>query len=174
MLWLYLLGAVTVLVIALRRVLRRQAPLNDELYSSKVAIEHVHSGVCWVRADGIVGFVNQSLADSFGDKADLVGHEWYLMFPRAERESVRQAYERMLLAGIATFDACIETATGAQHPVNVRLVAVHDHKMRFVGHHCMIDDKSRERDLERQLQALAAALQPQPSALPDPTAGERG
>ena len=61
-LWLYLLGAVTVLVIALRRVLRRQAPLSDELYSKQVAIDHVHSGVAWVRADGTVGSVNPALA----------------------------------------------------------------------------------------------------------------
>jgi PAS domain S-box-containing protein len=173
MLWLYLLAAVTVLVISLRRVLLRQAPLSDELYSSKVAIEHVHSGVCWVRADGIVGFVNQSLADSFGNKAELVNHEWYLMFPRGERDAVRQAFEKMLLSGIATLDTAIETASGAHHPVNVRLVAVHDHKMRLVGHHCMIDDKSRERDLERQLQALSAALERQPDGAPVPGANAR-
>jgi uncharacterized protein (DUF1501 family) len=39
MLWLYLLFAVTILVIVLRRVLRRQTPLTDELYSKKVAID---------------------------------------------------------------------------------------------------------------------------------------
>ena len=58
MLWLYLLGAVTGLSIALRRVLRRQKPLNDELYSTKVAVNHVQSGVAWVRADGKIGSIS--------------------------------------------------------------------------------------------------------------------
>ena len=51
-LWFYLLGLSVLLVIALRRVLARQAPLSDELYSKTVAIEHVQSGVAWIRADG--------------------------------------------------------------------------------------------------------------------------
>jgi hypothetical protein len=62
MLWLYLLGAVTVLVIALRRVMQRQMPLSDELYSTKVAFDHLQSGVAWVRGDGTLGTVNSSLA----------------------------------------------------------------------------------------------------------------
>ncbi len=48
----------------LRRVLRRQAPLSDELYSKQVAIDHVHSGVAWVRADGTLGSVNPALAEA--------------------------------------------------------------------------------------------------------------
>lgn len=163
MLWLYLLAAVTVLVISLRRVLLRQAPLSDELYSSKVALEHVHSGVCWVRADGQVGFVNHSLAESFGspgkpvDQAKLVNQDWYRMFPAEERAVVQGHYEKMLLAGIATLDTHIQTAGGAQLPVNVRLVAVHDHKMRLVGHHCMIHDESRGRNRSQDRQAAGSS-----------------
>ena len=108
MLWLYLLGAVTFLVIALRRVLQRQKPLNDELYSNKVAIEHVHSGVGFVKADGKFGFVNQSLADSLRSKPeDLIDHEWYMMFPQRERNRVKEAYTQMLLQGIATLGIVI-------------------------------------------------------------------
>lgn len=159
MFWLYLLAAVTVLVISLRRVLQRQAPLTDELYSSKVAVEHVHSGVGWVRADGVLGSVNQSLSDSIGAKpGELLEHEWYLMFPRQERGRVKETYTQMLLAGIASVDTLIERGDGTQRPVNIRLVAVHDHKMRLVGHHCMVHDESRARSLEQQVQNLAQAL----------------
>jgi PAS domain S-box-containing protein len=159
MLWLYLLAAVTVLVISLRRVKLRQAPLSDELYSSKVAVEHVHSGVGWVRADGLVGSVNQSLFDSIGAKpGELLEKEWYAMFPRSERARVNEAYTQMLLAGIASLDTLIERGDGVLRPVNVRLVAVHDHKMRLVGHHCMIHDESRARSLEQQVQDLSEAL----------------
>ncbi len=159
MLWLYLLAAVTVLVISLRRVVQRQKPLNDELYSSKVAVEHVHSGVGWVRGDGVLGSVNQSLADSIGAKpGELLDHEWYLMFPRQERARVKEAYTSMLLSGIATLETLIERGDGAQRPVNLRLVAVHDHKMRLVGHHCMIQDESRARSLEQQVLDLSQAL----------------
>jgi PAS domain S-box-containing protein len=159
MLWLYLLAAVTVLVISLRRVVQRQAPLSDELYSSKVAVEHVHSGVGWVRADGILGSVNQSLSDSVGAKpGELLDHDWYQMFPRQERSRVKEAYTQMLLAGIASIETLIERGDGVQRPVNVRLVAVHDHKMRLVGHHCMVHDESRSRSLEQQIKDLSQAL----------------
>lgn len=159
MLWLYLLAAVTVLVISLRRVVQRQAPLSDELYSSKVAVEHVHSGVGWVRGDGMVGSVNQSLSDSIGAKpGELLDHDWYLMFPRQERSRVKDAYTTMLLSGIASVDTLIERGDGTQRPVNLRLVAVHDHKMRLVGHHCMVHDESHERSLQRQIQDLSEAL----------------
>jgi len=158
MLWLYLLAAVTVLVIALRRVLQRQAPLSDDLYASKVAVEHVYSGVAWVRQDGVVGSVNQALADEFGAKSDLLEHEWYLMFPASERPRVKEAFTQMLLAGIANVDTLIEPADGRHQPVHLRMVAVHDHKLRLVGHHCIIHDSSRERGLEKQIQQLSLAL----------------
>ncbi len=159
MLWLYLLAAVTVLVISLRRVVQRQAPLSDELYSSKVAVEHVHSGVGWVRGDGMVGSVNQSLSDSIGAKpGELLDHDWYLMFPRQERFRVKEAYTTMLLSGIASVDTSIERGDGTHRPVNLRLVAVHDHKMRLVGHHCMVHDESHARSLQQQIQALSEAL----------------
>jgi PAS domain S-box-containing protein len=159
MLWLYLLAAVTVLVISLRRVVQRQAPLSDELYSSKVAVEHVHSGVGWVRADGMVGSVNQSLADSIGAKpGELLDRDWYLMFPPPERARVKEAYAAMLLAGISRLDTQIDSDDGSERRVNVRLVAVHDHKMRIVGHHCMIHDESREQSLAQQVRNLSEAL----------------
>lgn len=155
MLWLYLLGAVTFLVIALRRVLRRQKPLSDELYSSKVAIEHVHSGVGYVKADGNFGFVNQSLADSLRARPnDLVGHEWYMMFPQRERSRVKDAYTQMLLQGIASLDTTMERSDGTLASVHLRLVTTHDHKMRFLGHHCLVLDFSREHDLEAEIERL--------------------
>lgn len=158
MLWLYLLAAVTVLVIALRRVVRAQAPLTDELYSNRVAVEHVYSGVAWIRHDGMVGSVNQALADEFGGKSDLLDHEWYLMFPAHERPRVKDAYTQMLLAGIANLDTMIESADGGNQVVHLRMIAVHDHKMRLVGHHCIFHNSSRERALERQIQQLSVAL----------------
>jgi PAS domain S-box-containing protein len=159
MLWLFLLAAVTLLVINRRRILRQITPLNDELYSSKVAVEHVHSGVGWVRADGKVGSVNQSLSDTIGAKPGaLLEHDWYLMFPRPERPRVNDAYSQMLLAGIASMDTLIERGDGSLRPVNLRLVAVHDHKMRLVGFHCMVHDESRARSLEQQVQDLSEAL----------------
>jgi PAS domain S-box-containing protein len=159
MLWLFLLAVVTVLVINRRRIIRSITPLNDELYSSKVAVEHVHSGVGWVRADGKVGSVNQSLSDTIGAKpGELLEHDWYLMFPRYDRPRVNEAYTQMLLAGIASIDTHIERGDGVLRPVNARLVAVHDHRMRFLGFHCLVHDESRARSLEQQVQDLSEAL----------------
>jgi PAS domain S-box-containing protein len=159
MLWLYLLGAVTVLVIALRRVLRRQKPLDDELYSKKVAIDHVQSGVAWVRADGAIGFVNRALAAALNAKPeDLQGHDWLLMFPQRERARIREAYSNALLLGITTLEARAERTDGSLAYLNLVLVAVHDHKMRFVGHQCLAIDRTLERELQEQVRELTEAL----------------
>lgn len=159
MLWLFLLAAVTFLVISRRRLRLLVKPLDDALYSTKVAVDHVHSGVGWVRADGIVGSVNQSLADSMALKpSDVVNRDWYLMFAPEERGLVREAYAQMLLAGIASAETAIQRGDGTSHPVNLRLVAVHDHRMRLVGHHCLLHDQARQRDLESQIRNLSQAL----------------
>lgn len=159
MLWLYLLGAVTLLVISRRRLRLRIIPLDDAVYSSKVAVEHVHSGVAWVRADGKIGSVNQSVVNSMGAKAsELMDRDWYSMFASEERGRVKDAYTQMLLAGIASIETTIARNDGSTRPVDLRLVAVHDHKMRLVGHHCMLQDRAQQRDLESEVLRLSEAL----------------
>jgi PAS domain S-box-containing protein len=159
MLWLYLLAAVTVLVIVLRRVLQRLKPLDDQLYSSRVAIDHVQSGVAWVRADGTIGSMNLSFAATIGVKPEeLVGHDWMLLFPQRERAKVRELHSQLMLLGIAATDTCVERANGSLAWLKMMLVAVHDSKTRFVGHHCLTEDRTRERQLEEKVQELAAAL----------------
>jgi PAS domain S-box-containing protein len=155
MFWLYLLGAVTVLVIALRRVMQRQTPLSDELYSTKVAFDHLQSGVAWVRRDGTLGMVNSSLAATFAaDPKGFVGRDWLTIFPKMEQERVKEAYSQMLLAGRTQFDTYGQRADGTCASLNVLLVAVHDHKMRFVGHHCLVLDSTRTRILEDRVKEL--------------------
>ena len=165
MLWLYLLGAVTFLIIVLRRVLKRQKPLYDELYSTRVAIKHVHSGVAWIQANGNVGFMNESLGNLVVAKdVEIAGREWYTLFPTAEQARVREAYTQMLLAGIASLDTLLERPGQQPLAVNLRLVAVHDHKARLVGHHALIHDVSRERALEDQLRRLESAVRRESAA----------
>jgi PAS domain S-box-containing protein len=155
MLWLYLLGAVTVLSIALRRVLHRQTPLSDELYSTKVAFEHLQSGVAWVRADQTLGAVNASLANTLStDAKSLVGRSWLEMFPAEERDRIAESYSAMLLAGKTEFDAYGRRADGTYAWLNVLLVAVHDHAMRFAGHHCLVLDSTHTRILEDRVKEL--------------------
>lgn len=156
MFWLFLLGAVTSLIIVLRRVLRRLKPMNDELYSSRVAIDHVQSGVAWIRADGKLGSVNQSLTESLGLKStELVGVDWLKLFANADRDRASQAYSQMLLQGKTWFDARgarkADAAPKDAAWLDVLLVAVHDHRMRFVGHHCLIRDCTAEIELEARL-----------------------
>jgi PAS domain S-box-containing protein len=153
MLWLYLLGAVTFLIIVLRRVLRRQEPLNDELYSKNVAVEHVHSGVAWVRGDSTIGSVNPSLAGIFNQAPrDLIGRHWLMLFEDRDRPRAQEAQAQTLLAGMTSFDARGARPGGSPAWINVRLVAVHDHRMRFAGHHCLIEDRTRLHELERQVE----------------------
>jgi len=160
MLWLYLLGTVTILVIALRRVLRRQTPLIDEIYSTRVAIKHVHSGVAFVQADGKIGFGNESLAELTANRVDeLINRDWYSLFPASEHNRIREAYTQMLLSGIASMDTVTERSGGGHNvAVNLRLVSVNDGKARLVGHHALLHDISRERELEKQLRQLSQAV----------------
>src|SRR5712692_3062460 len=99
MLWLFLLGAVTLLVIAVRRVLRRQQPLDNELYSKKIAIDHIHSGVAWVGEDGTIGSLNPSLAGTFGARyGELDGRDWRALFLKSDQARVEERYRQALLA----------------------------------------------------------------------------
>ncbi len=167
MLWLYLLAVVTILVIILRRVLRREMPLNDELHSKRVALDHVHSGAAWVRLDGQIGSMNPALIVSLGlRKDDLVGKDWYLLFAPRERANVKEAYAQMLLNGIANLDTQTERADGSMIMQNLVLVAVHDHNTKFVGHHCLTVDRTREKTLESQVLQLTRALE-HLNAVPD-------
>jgi PAS domain S-box-containing protein len=164
-LWLYLLGAVTFLIAALRRVLHRQIPLSDEIYSKQVAIDHVHSGVAWVRSDRRVGSINPALAKTLGLlPKELLGREWDTFFPLRDRPKVLEAYSQALLGGKATLVTEAERPDGTRAQVRVLLVTIHDHKSRLVGHYCLMEDRSRELELEQQVQQLSApATAPQPS-----------
>lgn len=142
MLWLYLLGAVTFLTIVVRRLLRRQNPLLDEVFSKRIAIDHVHDGVAWVTADGRIDYVNPALARMLDASAEqLKGRPWFEMFVRDERTRLDDAYSQMLLAGKATMDGNVIDSRGAVVRRNVLMVAVHDHKMRLAGHHCIVHDR---------------------------------
>jgi PAS domain S-box-containing protein len=155
MLWLYLLGAVTVLCIALRRVIHRQTPLSDEVYSTKVAFDHLQSGVAWVGGNGTLRMANSSLAATLSsDPKTLLGRDWLSIFPKEERERVREAYNQMLLLGRTEIETYGQRADGTFAWISVLLVAVHDHKMRFVGHHCLVLDSTRTRLLEERLHVM--------------------
>jgi PAS domain S-box-containing protein len=159
-LWLYLLAAVTVLLIALRRVLHRQAPLSDELFSKQVAIDHVHSGVAWVRSDGTVGSINPALAKTIGAlPKEILGQHWEKLFPENERAHVREAYSRALLGGKISISTVAQRTDGSQARVDVLLVTIHDSKTRLVGHYCLMDDRTRELELEAHVEKLVTALE---------------
>ena len=174
MFWLYLLATVTILTIALRRVMQRQKPLTDEAFSRAVAFEHVHSGIAWIQNDGAVGSMNASFAGILGmEPKEAIGLNWYKLFAALDKPLLEQAYSRMLLAGKETVAVNgrnsfrhIEDAEGGQTGVSVRqpdldllMVAVHDHKMRFIGHHCLVADRRRERALEAQIRDLRGRLE---------------
>ncbi len=151
-LWVYTLGLSTLLGIAFRRERLKHIPLSDELYSKSVAIDHVQSGVAWIRSDGLVRTVNESLASllSFAPR-ELNGRTWYELFEPGERSALEEAYSRMLLIGKTSLQTRVKRADGTLAEVDVLMVAVHDHKSRLIGHYCMLADRSRERSLERQL-----------------------
>ncbi|HTD44224.1 MAG TPA: PAS domain-containing protein [Bryobacteraceae bacterium] len=162
-LWLYLLALVTFLTIALRRVLRRQIPLSDELHVKTVAIEHVHSGVAWVRPDGTIGSINASFAATLNAvPRELVGRDWYEIFSQQDRVRMKEAYSQMLLLGKANLEVHAKRTDGTYAGLEVLLVAQHDHKSRFIGHHCLAADRTRERLLEEQIRELTEDAEQHP------------
>ena len=146
MLWLYLLGVATFLGIVVRRLMRLQKPLNDELYSKRVAIDHVSSGVAWVSTNGNLYSLNTSLSQMLGaSQESLKGSNWLLMFAKDERHRLQEGYSQMLLSGIASLDTRLLDTFGGESDREVVLVAVHDHKTRFMGHHCIVERVISER-----------------------------
>jgi PAS domain S-box-containing protein len=164
-LWVYLLGLSVLLGIALRRVWAAQNPLKDEVYMKNVAIEHVQSGVAWVRADGTVRSINQSLATTLAAvPRELVGREWYELFAVQDQPAIQEAFSQLLLLGKATIEVRGRRRDGTYAGLEMLMVAIHDHKMRFVGHHCLVVDRTREKVLEAQLADLSKNLDRQTSA----------
>lgn len=165
-LWVYLLGLTVLLAIALRRVVAQQNPLKDKVYTTTVAIEHIQSGVAWIRADGKIRSINASFASALGaDPKKLAGLDWYELFVEQDRARMQEAYSQMLLLGRATLEAQGRRLDGAQSALEVLMLAIHDHKMRFVGHHCLVVDRTREKVLEAQVEELAKSLEQGAGAL---------
>lgn len=164
-LWVYLLGLTVLLVVALRRVLASQDPLKDEVYRRTVAVEHVQSGVVWVSSDGKVSSVNASFANTLGgEPKSILGHDWYEIFAPRDHSKMEEAYSQMLLLGKANVQVHGRRLDGSYSALEVLMVAIHDHKMRFIGHHCLILDRTRERVLEAQLEEITQKLEFQRSA----------
>lgn len=154
-LWVYMLGLSTLLYIALRRMKAHQAPLQDEVYLKNVAIEYVQSGVAWIRSDGSVGSTNQAMANTLNAAPrELVGMDWYGLFASQDRGRLQEAFSQMLLLGKATIDVHGCRMDGTYAWLELLMVAIHDHKMRFIGHHCLVADRSREKVLEQQIEEL--------------------
>jgi PAS domain S-box-containing protein len=169
-LWLCLLGAATVLTIAVRRGWRRATPLDDEVYLNNVAVENLQSGVAWVGVDGNIGFVNQAFATALGvSPADIVGRNWYGVFTGHDRFRIEEVYRQMQAAGLASFE--VTGSRGSKAPLDLLLVAVYDEKKHFRGHHCILADRVRERELEERLRELTEASEhasPQDPEAPAP------
>jgi PAS domain S-box-containing protein len=159
MLWLYLLGIVTVLSISVRRLLRKQKPLNDEVFSHRVAIDNVSSGVAWIPADGQLHTVNPALAEMVGTtQNELSRLSWLEIFPESERATVEEKFSQMLLAGRASMEVPTRDSHGEETLRTVLLLAVHDHKMRFMGHHCIVERIIEEEPVLRVSTARFATL----------------
>ncbi len=152
MFWLYLLALTTFLGIAVRRLLRRQKPLIDDLYAKRLAIEHVHDGVAWVTAGGRINYLNPALAQMLETTPErLRDRPWFDLFAPSERGRIQDAYSQMLLAGKAELDARVVDSHGTVSLRSLLIVAVHDHKMRLAGHHCILNDHAIEQRGEEQL-----------------------
>jgi PAS domain S-box-containing protein len=165
-LWVYLLGLSVLLVIALRRIKAQQDPLKDEVYTTTVAFEHVQSGVAWIGATGKIRSINASFANALGgEPKKLTGRDWYELFAQQDRDKIQEAYSQMLLLGRATLDAHGRRLDGGHAGLEVLMVAIHDHKMRFVGHHCLVVDRTHEKMLEAQVEELTKILEQRASAV---------
>jgi hypothetical protein len=66
---------------------------------------------------------------------------------------------RKLLLGRATLEAHGRRLDGTHSGLEVLMVAIHDHKMRFMDHHCLVVDRTREKVLKAQVEELTKNLE---------------
>jgi PAS domain S-box-containing protein len=159
MLWLSFLAAVTILALVLREVLLPQIRPRGDRYSNRVAIDYLNTGVAWVGPDDKICAVNAALPRVLeAAEEDLVGHNWYEMFVPEDRERVREAVRQMLLTGKASVEARGVRPNGAVAWLELSLVAVHDHKARLLGLHCLAEDRTRQHELEERVDQLTRQL----------------
>jgi PAS domain-containing protein len=105
-----------------------------------------------VTDSGRIGYLNPALARMLEVAPEqLKGRSWYDMFAPGERSRVQDAYSQMLLAGMATLDARIVDSGGTVKLRSLLMVAVHDHKMRLAGHHCILHECAAEERSEKEL-----------------------
>jgi PAS domain S-box-containing protein len=102
--------------------------------------------------------MNPALAQMLGSTPEeLWGRDWMQMFAESDQPRVEQVYRQMLLAGKASINAATVDPRGVESPREVLLVAVYDHKMRFKGHHCIIERASDDGRAAGYLQKGARA-----------------
>jgi len=156
MFWLYLLGLVTFLTIVVRRLMRRQIAMIDELFSKRVATDHVHDGLAWVTATGRIDYVNPALAHMLDlNSAELRGRSWLDLFAPDDRIRIENAYSRMLLSGKTWLEAGVLDSRGVATSRKLLIVAVHDHRTRFSGHYCILDHAIHAEASEEHLALVA-------------------
>ena len=114
-----------------------------------------------MRANGTIKTLNAAFAEILaGHVSDFIGRNWHSLFADQENKRLEEAYSQMLLLGKTDLEAYGKRIDGTYAGLDVRLVAVHDHKMRFVGHHCLVADRTRERILEEQIRTTTETAKP--------------
>jgi PAS domain S-box-containing protein len=107
----------------------------------------------------LVSFINPALAKTVGLlPREILNQPWLNLFPLGERKRVEDTYAQALLMGKTTLETHAQRSNGTLARVSVLLVTVHDHKSRLVGHYCMMEDRTREVELEQQIQRLSEQL----------------
>jgi formate hydrogenlyase transcriptional activator len=153
-------------------------PEDDEVLS-RLSIEHLPTGVLFVRPDGIVVYVNRQLAGQFGcSPEELVGQSVAGILP-AEHPSIQPEYQR-LLAGLPGTTGSGRLSVGrhrdgSEFPVEISLRAVAiEEDLLFLA--TVVDSSSRvateaarSRDLQDRIdfERLVADLSTRFINLPD-------
>jgi PAS domain S-box-containing protein len=107
----------------------------------------------------LVSFINPALAKTVGLlPREIIERSWMNFFPMGERRRVEEAYSQALLMGKINLQTLAHRSNGTLARVNILIVTVHNHNARLVGHYCMMDDRSREMELEEQIQRLSAGI----------------
>jgi PAS domain S-box-containing protein len=106
----------------------------------------------------LIGSVNPALATTAGRlPKELIGQPWGILFPPEEQPKLQEAQRQALLMGKIALETQAQRPDGSLAQVRVLLVTIHDHKSRLVGHYCLMEDRTRELELEQQIQKLSAS-----------------
>lgn len=138
-----------------------------DLLELSLALSNALEGIAQIDNQGEFLTTNRAFANQLGYAGDdLIGVHWQNIVVPSSLDKLRAADERLKEAGKASFDAQGLRKDGTTFHAEVTVVAIHDDKGQFVGHHCFMKDISERKEAELSLAQSEARFRNLAAQLP--------